>query len=167
MERAEVEHTEEPDVATDSTSVEDSGMGEAANSTQFSHERWLASFDALGLGGLTRNLAAHCMVEADDGKRLTLRLEPSQQAMNAEIHVRRVQEALAGIGISRRVSIEPGPLPETLETPRQQSERIAAERHAQAVAALKSDPHVQQLQEAFGAHLIEATVKPLDATPGA
>src|SRR5690554_5953203 len=176
VEHAEVEHAEVTEVATDSTSVEDSGMGEVANSTQFSHERWLASFDALGLGGLTRNLAAHCMVEADDGKRLTLRLEPSQQAMNAEIHVRRVQDALASIGVSRQVSIEPGPLPEMLETPRQQSERIAAERHAQAVAALKSDPHIQQLQEAFGARLLEATVKPreaettgkpLDATPGA
>lgn len=169
-------HAEVPEVATDSTSVVDSGMGQAASSTPFSHERWLASFDALGLGGLTRNLAAHCMVEADDGERLTLRLEPSQQAMNAEIHVRRVQDALASIGVSRQVSIEPGPLPETLETPRQQLERIAAERHAQAVAALKSDPHIQQLQEAFGARLLEATVKPreaettvkpLDATPGA
>ena len=140
---------------------------QAANSKQFSHEHWLASFDALGLGGLTRNLAAHCMVEADDGERLILRLDPSQQAMNAEIHVRRVQDALAGIGVSRRVSIEPGPLPETLETPRQQAERIAAERHAQAVAALKSDPHIQQLQEAFDARLIEATVKPLDAAPEA
>ena len=175
-ELAEVKHAEVPGLATDSTSVVDSGMEETANSTPFSHERWLASFDALGLGGLTRNLAAHCMVEADDGERLTLRLEPSQQAMNAEIHVRRVQDALTSIGVSRQVSIEPGPLPETLETPRQQSERIAAERHAQAVAALKSDPHIQQLQEAFGARLLEATVKPreaettvkpLDATPGA
>lgn len=170
-----VEQPEESEVVADSMHGVESSMEEAASSTQFSHEHWLGSFDTLGLGGLTRNLAAHCMVEADDGERLTLRLEPSQQAMNAEIHVRRVQEALAGIGVSRRVSIEPGPLPETLETPRQQSERIAAERHAQAVAALKRDPHIQQLQEAFGARLLEATVKPretevtvkpLDATPG-
>jgi DNA polymerase-3 subunit gamma/tau len=130
-----------------------------------SHALWLESFDSLGLGGLTRNLAAHCVVEADDGIRLKLRLDPSQEAMNAEIHVRRVQEALAGIGVSRQLVIEPGPLPAEVETPRQRADRIAAQRHAQAVAALQHDPHVKQLQDTFGARLIESTVKPAEMAP--
>ncbi|UYG05290.1 DNA polymerase III subunit gamma/tau [Halomonas sp. LR3S48] len=131
------------------------------------HDRWLESFDSLGLGGLTRNLAAHCVVEADDGNRLTLRLDPSQEAMNAEIHVRRVQEALATIGVSRQLVIEPGPLPTEVETPRQRADRIAAERHAEAVAALQCDPHVRQLQDTFGARLIESSVKPAEMAPRA
>ncbi|MCG6657271.1 DNA polymerase III subunit gamma/tau [Halomonas campisalis] len=134
---------------------------------RFTHADWLARFDALGLGGLTRNLAAHCVVEADDGSRLTLRLDPSQAAMNAEVHVRRIREALASIEVSRQLQIEVGPLPAEVETPRQRAERIAAERHAVAVDALERDPHVRQLQEAFGARLITSTVKPADAAPPA
>ncbi|MGR2738904.1 DNA polymerase III subunit gamma/tau [Billgrantia sp. Q4P2] len=134
----------------------------AASDALLDHDRWLESFDSLGLGGLTRNLAAHCVVETDDGNRLTLRLDPSQEAMNAEIHVRRVQEALATIGVSRQLVIEPGSLPAQVETPRQRADRIAAERHAEAVAALQRDPHVKQLQETFGARLIESTVKPAE-----
>jgi DNA polymerase III subunit gamma/tau len=134
---------------------------------RLSHDDWLNCFDALGLGGLTRNLAAHCVVETDDGHRLVLRLDPSQEAMNAEIHVRRVQDALAGIGITRQLVIEAGPLPAQVETPRQRADRIAAERHAEAVAALKRDPHVKQLQESLGARLIEPTVKPADMAPRA
>jgi DNA polymerase-3 subunit gamma/tau len=121
---------------------------------------WLGLFEQLGLGGLTRNLAAHCVVERDDGQALVLRLAPSQAAMNAEVHVTRIQKALAGVGVKRAVSIEVGEIPEAVETPRGQSERINAERHAVAVEALKADPHIQKLQSAFGARLVEDSVEP-------
>ena len=121
---------------------------------------WLDLFERLGLGGLTRNLAAHCVVERDDGHTLVLRLAPSQAAMNAEVHVKRIQKALAGAGIEREVNIEVGEIPETVETPRGQSERLNAERHAVAVEALKADPHIQKLQAAFGARLVEDSVEP-------
>ncbi|PSJ21002.1 DNA polymerase III subunit gamma/tau [Halomonas sp. ND22Bw] len=137
----------------------------AADATpgELSHADWLERFDALGLSGLTRNLAAHCVVEADDGDALTLRLDPSQAAMQADVHVERIREALAGAGFTRRLTIADGPLPEGVETPRQRADRLAAERHAEAVAALQADPQVQKLQQAFGARLIETTVKPVEA----
>ncbi|WP_136253800.1 DNA polymerase III subunit gamma/tau [Onishia niordana] len=121
---------------------------------------WLGLFEQLGLGGLTRNLAAHCVVEQDDGDQLDLRLAPSQSAMNAEVHVKRIQQALADAGVDRKVRIEVGEIPETVETPRGQSERIATERHAVAVEALKADPHIQKLQSTFGARLVETSVEP-------
>ncbi|MDZ7852373.1 MAG: DNA polymerase III subunit gamma/tau [Halomonas sp.] len=124
------------------------------------HTDWLACFDSLGLGGLTRNLAAHCVVEADDGEQLTLRLDPSQEAMQADIHVKRIREALAAIGIERHLILSPGALPPGVETPKQQTDRLAAQRHTEAIEALNRDPHVQRLQQAFGARLIESTVKP-------
>ncbi|MDT0502382.1 MULTISPECIES: DNA polymerase III subunit gamma/tau [unclassified Halomonas] len=126
----------------------------------FSHSDWLACFETLGLGGLTRNLAAGCVVEEDDGERLRLRLDPTLSAMRAEIHIERMQQALAEHGVTRRLEVEEGEIPASVETPRQQAERLAAQRHARAVEALGSDPHVQQLQRAFGARLIESTVKP-------
>ncbi|MEC9483528.1 MAG: DNA polymerase III subunit gamma/tau [Halomonas sp.] len=124
------------------------------------HAAWLALFPRLSLAGLTRNLAAHCIVDHDDGQVLQLRLAPSQAAMNAEVHVERVRQALAEAGFERRVSIEANELPAGIETPRARSEREAAERHAEAVEALRDDPHIQQLQQAFGARLLEQTVSP-------
>ncbi|MFP4138404.1 MAG: DNA polymerase III subunit gamma/tau [Halomonas sp.] len=127
---------------------------------RLTHADWLADFESLGLGGLTRNLAAGCVVEEDDGAVLRLRLDPTLAAMHAEVHIERMQEALARHGLARRLVVEAGELPQGAETPRQQAERLAAERHAAAVEALGRDPHVQQLKQAFGARLIEATVKP-------
>jgi DNA polymerase III subunit gamma/tau len=138
----------------------------ADDTGRFGHAEWLACFESLGLGGLTRNLAANCVVEHDDGERLQMRLDPSLSAMRADIHLERLRDALAEHGIVRRLMVEEGPLPETIETPRQQAERLAAQRHAEAVAALNRDPQIQKLQQAFGARLIESTVKPVDVQAG-
>ncbi|WP_227369687.1 DNA polymerase III subunit gamma/tau [Halomonas sp. M20] len=124
------------------------------------HDAWLALFPRLTLSGLTRNLAAHCILDEDDGARVQLRLDPSQAAMNADVHVERIQRALSEIGIERRVSVEPQAIPENIETPKLRSDRETTERHAVAVEALRGDPHIQQLEQAFGARLLEQTVAP-------
>ncbi|WP_027962762.1 DNA polymerase III subunit gamma/tau [Halomonas halodenitrificans] len=152
LEPAEPIADEEPEPATLSNAVEG----------HFAHADWLAIFETLGLGGLTRNLAAGCVVEEDDGEQLRLRLDPTLSAMRAEVHIERMQQALSRHGVTRRLVVEEGEIPSGVETPRQQAERLAAQRHAKAVEALGSDPHVQKLQQAFGARLIESTVKPAD-----
>ncbi|MCK2183590.1 DNA polymerase III subunit gamma/tau [Halomonas getboli] len=164
-EPASVAAAPEPEPEPQSAPVEVPAEAHAADAApgELSHAEWLTRFDALGLSGLTRNLAAHCVVEADDGNALTLRLDPSQAAMQADVHVERIREALAGAGFARRLTIADGPLPEGVETPRQRADRLAAERHAEAVAALQADPQVQKIQQAFGARLIETTVKPAEA----
>ncbi|WP_404345304.1 DNA polymerase III subunit gamma/tau [Vreelandella venusta] len=127
---------------------------------RLNHAAWLACFDALGLGGLTRNLAAHCQLESDDGDVLVLLLDPSQSAMQADVHNGRIERALKSIGMPRRVQFRVAELDASLETPRQQEERFQQERHAQAVDLLHHDPNIKKLQQAFGATLIESTVKP-------
>ncbi|HAA44860.1 MAG: DNA polymerase III subunits gamma and tau [Halomonas sp. 54_146] len=124
--------------------------------------QWLQCFDSLGLGGLTRNLAGNCLVESDDGTLLTLRLDPSQEAMKAEVHQTRIERALKEQGMPRQIAFYVAELSSSMETPRQREERLAKERHAQAVDLLNHDPHVQKLQQAFGAKLIESSVKPAD-----
>ncbi|QEM81259.1 DNA polymerase III subunit gamma/tau [Halomonas binhaiensis] len=133
---------------------------------RLNHAVWLASFDTLGLSGLTRNLAAHCVVGEDDGQSVQMLLDPSQAAMNAEVHITRIRDALEAAGYPRRLDIEVCELPGDVETPRQMAERLAAERHAQAVESLKRDPHIQQMQQTFGARLVESTVKPLEPENG-
>ncbi|WP_048307948.1 DNA polymerase III subunit gamma/tau [Halomonas sp. PR-M31] len=124
------------------------------------HDAWLALFPRLTLSGLTRNLAAHCILDEDDGTQVQLRLDPSQAAMNADIHVERIQRALSEIGIERRLSVEPEAIPDNIETPKLRNDRETAERHTIAVEALRGDPHIQQLEQAFGARLLEQTVAP-------
>ncbi|EHJ92304.1 DNA polymerase III subunit tau [Vreelandella boliviensis LC1] len=132
-------------------------------SGKLDNAQWLQCFDSLGLGGLTRNLAGNCLVESDDGTLLTLRLDPSQEAMQAEVHQARIERALQEQGMPRRIAFYVAELSTSMETPRQREERLNKERHAQAVDLLNHDPHVQKLQQAFGAKLIESSVKPADA----
>ena len=127
------------------------------------HAKWLLCFDSLGLGGLTRNLAANCLLESDDGKTLTLRLDPSQEAMQAEVHQTRIERALGEQGMPRRIVFVVAELSTQSETPRQREGRLNQERHVQAVDLLNHDPNIQKLQQAFGATLIESTVKPATA----
>ncbi|QHD49375.1 DNA polymerase III subunit gamma/tau [Vreelandella aquamarina] len=131
---------------------------------RWDHAAWLAHFDALGLGGLTRNLAAHCQLQSDDGQTVILRLDPSQSAMQADVHNGRIERALKALGMARNVQFSVAELDTALETPRQQEERQQQERHAQAVDLLHHDPNIQKLQQAFGATLIESSVKPTPAS---
>lgn len=136
--------------------------GAAVSGNEYlTHARWLALFDSLGLGGLTRNLAAHCQCGRDDGTKLELLLAPSQAAMQADVHNQRIAKALQSQGFERQVVFEVQALDPALETPQQRDQRIAQERHAQAVDTLSRDPNVQKLQQAFGARLVESSVKPV------
>ena len=122
------------------------------------HPAWLALFTRLSLGGLTGNLVAHMVLEHDDGRTLQLRLDPSQGAMNAEVHAQRLSEALSQQGWQRQIHIEVGAIAEGVETPIVRRRRLQAERQARAVEALRSDPHVQLFQTQFSARLLEDSV---------
>ncbi|WNK19233.1 DNA polymerase III subunit gamma/tau [Halomonas piscis] len=153
----------EPMVETASAPVEPEPA--AADSAPAAPERldhagWLDGFAALGLGGLTRSLAANCQLKHDDGATLELRLDPEQAAMQAEIHETRIARALAAQGLERRVTFTSEPLDPTLETPRQRDGRLAQARHARALDTLNRDPHVQQLKETFGATFMDNGVTP-------
>ncbi|NHH85933.1 DNA polymerase III subunit gamma/tau [Cobetia sp. MB87] len=125
---------------------------------RLNHAAWLELFPSLGLGGITRNIGAHCLVEHDDGTHLKLRLDPAQSAMMAEVHQDRIRKALAGQGVERVLEISVAPLPEGLETPHSRRIRLLGERHVRAVEALRADPHIQSMEQQLGARLIEESV---------
>ncbi|WP_110685315.1 DNA polymerase III subunit gamma/tau [Salinicola aestuarinus] len=138
----------------------EAGQASAAvgGAARLTHEVWLAQFDALEIGGLTRNLAANCVVAEDDGQTLRLRLDPAQSAMLSETHESRIKQAIAALGYPRGLQIDVAPLDGAQETARLQRERKAREQHARAVEALRNDPHIQELEARFGARLLEETV---------
>jgi DNA polymerase-3 subunit gamma/tau len=84
--------------------------------------------------------------------------------MQADVHNGRIERALKALGMARSVQFSVAELDTALETPRQQEERQQQERHAQAVDLLHHDPNIQKLQQAFGATLIESSVKPTPAS---
>lgn len=152
----------DPVVETPAPHVEAPEAPVPSSGQSFDHAGWLTLFPRLKLGGLTGNVIAHTVLDHDDGSRLQLRLDPSQAAMNAEVHVRRLMAALDGVGLSRQVEITPGEIPQGIETPQARRERRQAERQAKAVEALRNDPHIQLFQQHFDARLIEHSVVPVD-----
>ncbi|SHM42646.1 DNA polymerase III subunit gamma/tau [Vreelandella subglaciescola] len=135
-------------------------QGDPVPPGRLDHAGWVDGFDALGLGGLTRNLAAHCQLESDDGETLVLRLDPSQAAMQADVHDTRIAKALAANGIERRVTMSAEVLDATLETPKARDARVGQERQEKALDTLNRDPHIQELKQAFGATFMENGVMP-------
>ena len=128
------------------------------NAGQLTHGLWLDRFDQLDIGGLTRNLAAHCVIESDDGSALKVTLDPGQSAMLSDLHIERITKALAGLGYTRRLEISVAELDGARETAKAKRDREARERHARAVEALRVDPHIQELEARFGARLMEGSV---------
>ena len=146
---------EAPMAETDSPAATQDSPADAG---QLTHALWLERFDQLDIGGLTRNLAAHCVIEHDDGSALRVTLDPGQSAMLSDLHIERITKALAGLGYTRRLEISVAELDGTRETAKAKRDREARERHARAVEALRVDPHIQELEARFGARLMEGSV---------
>jgi DNA polymerase-3 subunit gamma/tau len=123
---------------------------------------WHALIQALGLGGLVRELAQHCeLVSLADGL-LRLRLSETHRHLlqvNRGAAEKLQAEISAHLGRPVRVVIELGVVASETPAQRQQAER--AERHAAAVAALEQDPFVREMIERFDATLLEASVRSL------
>ncbi len=126
---------------------------------------WRGVVQALGLGGLVRELAQHCeWVEyGNDGSgngALKLRLSDTHRHLLETSRADRLQDQLAAaLGKPLRLRIDLGAI--AGETPAQRDEVERRARHATAVAALERDPLVRELIERFDATLVEASVKPL------
>ncbi|GAB2885209.1 hypothetical protein GCM10027046_12020 [Uliginosibacterium flavum] len=122
---------------------------------------WHAMILAAGLGAMTRELAQNCELLDLQGTVLKLRLPPSHKHLVAmSSNVTKLQEALSTyFGQPVRVNIEVGDV--ASQTPAQRNEEVRQTRQADAVAAMQSDPFVQELIERGGATLVESSVKPL------
>ncbi|HSD36791.1 MAG TPA: DNA polymerase III subunit gamma/tau [Rhodocyclaceae bacterium] len=122
---------------------------------------WHELIGAMQLGGLVRELAQNCaLIEVSDGA-IKLRLAPTHKHLLAMPGTQaKLQEALVkhfGGGVRLNVDIgEPG-----TQTPAQRNAETQRQRHSDAVAALESDPFVQEMIERFDATLVETSVRPL------
>ncbi|NMG28702.1 DNA polymerase III subunit gamma/tau [Aromatoleum evansii] len=134
--------------------------GDAAG--DFAAGNWHGLIRRLGLGGLVREFAQHCeWLGLVDGV-IDLRLSNAHRHlldMNPGV-VERIQDQLVSLyGAPLKLRATVGAI--AGETPAQRDEADRRARHAEAVAALESDPFVRELIERFDATLVEASVKPL------
>jgi DNA polymerase-3 subunit gamma/tau len=126
----------------------------------FERGDWREVVRALGLSGLARECAQHCEWVKCDGGRLHLRLSEAQRhilELNRAVFARIESELARALGRPISLDFEAGAI--AGQTPAQLDELDRRERHAQAVAALESDPFVRELIERFDASLNEKTAK--------
>ncbi|MDR0635237.1 MAG: DNA polymerase III subunit gamma/tau [Azoarcus sp.] len=132
---------------------------EAAVAAALARADWREVVRALGLSGMTRELAQHCeWIGCVDGD-LHLRLSETHRhlfELDASVPTRIGDELSRALGRPMKLRLEVGAI--AGQTPAQRDELDRRERHAQAVAALESDPFVLELIERFDASLNEDTV---------
>jgi len=119
---------------------------------------WRQLIDAMGLTGLMKEVAGHCVLREVDDKRLHLALSPAQEHLVNAAWRERMQEAVhRHFGEQVRLVItveEPG-----AETPAQQRQREERERLAAAQESMEKDPHVRDLIDAFDGTLDKDSVR--------
>ncbi len=123
-------------------------------------ESWSEILSAMALDGMTRNLAANCLLDSVENDHVRLKLAEHHASLWNQAHEGRIAQALSKVFAREiRVSIEVGDT--ELETPAQMKERELEESRAQAVADIESDHHVQQLIENFNGKLDPSSIRPL------
>jgi DNA polymerase-3 subunit gamma/tau len=124
-------------------------------------EEWAADIEAMGLVGLTRELACNCLVVACDEHGIKMRLDPGHEQLTAPRVKEKLEHALERYcGRSLRVDIEivvPGG-----ETPALAKQREIELRQQAAVEAIEGDSGVQAICDTFGAVVDGERVRPVD-----
>ena len=122
-------------------------------------DQWASQFWRIGLDGMTESIFGNASWETYDSGCLSLLVDQDYEALFSESHSDKLLIRLQLLNDEiQRVSVRFG-VP-TQETPFMLRARIKEEQRVAAVAVLKADPFVQQLEHTFGARLDEGSVKP-------
>ncbi len=119
---------------------------------------WTATVARLETTGLVRELARHCALQSFDGRVIELALTPQSENLRSERQVKGLETALRQV-LQQEVVVRfaaPGS-PPGLTTPAQQLSAADAARQAAATRQIEEDPHIQSLQQQFGA-IIERVI---------
>ena len=127
-----------------------------------SDDPWALRIEALGLDGMTRQLARHCAWVGETESTVRLALETRTKHLLTDDRRAAIQRALstqAGAEVS--LSIEVGGTADTL-SPAAAEEKRVIERQRAAEASIEGDPEVRAFKEAFGATVRPGSVQPVD-----
>jgi len=122
---------------------------------------WAADIDAMGLVGLTRELACNCEVVAAGDDAIKLRLDPGHEQLRVPKVKEKLEHALERYcGHPIRVDFD-------IATPNGETPALAKQREIEmrqqaAVEAIESDSGVQAICDTFGAVVDGGRVRPVD-----
>lgn len=122
---------------------------------------WCDLLPQLGLSGMVESLARNLSLESGADEPMRFHYTPEQDALLNEDRRERIRAAIRAVR-GEQTRIEFVQAAQTAETPAQRIERLKAERQAEAVTAIETDPLVQTLIEQFGARIETESVRPLD-----
>lgn len=120
---------------------------------------WSALIERLGLTGIAKQVALHCALVEREGNHFRLMLEPSHAQMLSDSVKERLKTALEQ-QLEAPVTLQFQTGKVTATTPARQQAEQKAERQRTAADHIVRDPHVQAMQDAFGAQIV--AVHPLD-----
>lgn len=141
-----------------------SGASQARPAAESAEVGWAATVDALGVQGMTRQLAMHCVVRAQDATRMELVLDPQHGHLLTDERRGELETALHARGqkLNLHIDGQSEPPPEQL-TPAQQAEQARQQRQLDAERSIENDPIVLQMKQLFGASVRPGSVRPLDS----
>jgi len=123
---------------------------------------WAQRIEALGLDGMTRQLALFCVWLGQAEGTVRLALEARAKHLLTDERRAAIQRALsAQAGTELSLSIEVGVAPDAL-SPAAVEEKRVIERQRAAEAAIEADPQVRAFKESFGATVRPGSVQPVD-----
>ena len=131
--------------------------------TLHSADDWERLVTRMQLGGLTLELARHCALDAWDGARLRLVLDPGHLHLRTTGAEQRLGAALTAALACDDLRLEIAADVPAAETPAQRRARDDAQQLAEAEQVLATDPVAQQLRERFDGEWIPGTLSALRA----
>jgi DNA polymerase III subunit gamma/tau len=126
-------------------------------------EGWIEIFASLDIAGVTRTLAANCVLHSVEGSHCTLMLNEQHASLWNKTHEIRIADALTK-RFGREVTLQIEVKSTSQETPADRFERQSKERLDQAISSIKGDENIKQLIETFDAKLDVRSIMPRTQT---
>ena len=141
--------------------VMDTSQNLSSNSPTTPSNNWREIVDALGLGGLVKQLAINCTFKQREDNTVDLEIESGHSNLINPKAKQRLQQALGEyFNIDANLNIKIVQQVET-ESPAKTVQRETSERQQQAEQSINEDGFAQSLKEQFNAEIIPGSVKPV------
>ena len=124
-----------------------------------SDNEWLSIIEAIGLKGLTKELASNCVIKSQSDSKIELALSPNQEHLLNKSQQDRIELALKskfGDGLSLSIVLEDS----DNETPAEANARKERERLKDAQNSINNDPVVQSLMDTFNGTIDQDSIQP-------
>jgi DNA polymerase-3 subunit gamma/tau len=125
-------------------------------------EQWISLFYKLNLSGITRSIAAHCLLLDVSENIITLGLDANHSKILNEGHQEQIEKAMSDYFSSNiSLKISQSELDSDLETPATYRVRKQQERQHIAEEVFKNDDYVKTIMERFEGSILPDSIEPL------